>query len=67
MAAVKKAVRARQPYTRAGTDMSGEHQQALAQEAEAGFDPAGLTRRRAGRPSLSGGPGHSSRLGPSAR
>jgi ribbon-helix-helix CopG family protein len=63
MAAVKKAVRARQPHTRAGTDLSGEYEQALAQEAAAGFDPAGLTRRRAGRPSLSGGPGHSSRLG----
>lgn len=63
MAAVKKAARARQPHTRAGTDLSGEYEQAMAQEAEAGFDPAGLTRRRAGRPSLSGGPGHSSRLG----
>jgi hypothetical protein len=63
MAAVKKATRARQPHTRAGTDLSGERERALAQEAEAGFDPAGLTRRRVGRPSLSGGPGHSSRLG----
>ena len=63
MAAVKKAARAGQPRTRAGTSLSGEYEEALAAEAEAGFDPAGLIRRRAGRPSLSGAPGHSTRLG----
>ena len=63
MAAVKKPARARQPVTRAGAPLGGEYEEALAHEAEEGFDPAGLVRRRAGRPSLSGGPGHSTRLG----
>jgi hypothetical protein len=63
MAVVKKPARARQPVTRAGTPLGGEYEEALAHEAEEGFDPAGLVRRRAGRPSLSGGPGHSTRLG----
>jgi hypothetical protein len=63
MAAVNKPARARRPVTRAGTPVGGESEQALAHEAEKGFDPAGLTRRRAGRPSLSGSPGHSTRLG----
>jgi hypothetical protein len=63
MAAVKKPARARRPVTRAGTPLGGEYEEALAREAEEGFDPAGLARRRAGRPSLSGGPGHSTRLG----
>ena len=63
MAALKKTARAGQPHTRAGTPLSSEYEEALAAEAEAGFAPAGLTRRRAGRPSLSGVPGHSSRLG----
>lgn len=34
----------------------------LAAEAAAGFDSAALTRRRAGRPSLSGRAGHSHRV-----
>jgi hypothetical protein len=34
----------------------------LAEEAEAGFDPATLSRRHAGRPSLSGRAGHSKRV-----
>jgi Ribbon-helix-helix protein, copG family len=63
MAAVKKPARAAQPVTRAGTPLGGEYEEALAREAEEGFDPAELVRRRAGRPSLSGGPGHSTRLG----
>jgi hypothetical protein len=63
MAAVNKPARARQPVTRAGRPVGGESEEALAREAEAGFDPAGLARRRAGRPSLSGSPGHSTRLG----
>ena len=63
MAAVKKPAPARHPVSRAGTPLSGEYEEALAHEAEEGFDPAGLARRRAGRPSLSGSPGHSTRLG----
>ena len=47
MAAVKKAARAGQPRTHAGTPLSSEYEEALAAEAEAGFDPAGFTRRRA--------------------
>jgi Ribbon-helix-helix protein, copG family len=63
MAAVKKRARSRRPVTQAGTPLGGEYEEALADEAEEGFDPAGLVRRRAGRPSLSGSPGHSTRLG----
>ena len=63
MAAVKRPARARPLVTRTGTQLDGEYEQALAREAEAGFDPAALIRRRAGRPSLSGSPGHSTRLG----
>ena len=63
MAAVKRPARARQPVTRTGARLDAEHEDALAREAEEGFDPAGLVRRRAGRPSLSGSPGHSTRLG----
>lgn len=63
MAAVKKPASPRQPVSRAGTPMDAAYEDALAREADEGFDPAGLVRRRAGRPSLSGGPGHSTRLG----
>ncbi|HEY2574978.1 MAG TPA: ribbon-helix-helix protein, CopG family [Streptosporangiaceae bacterium] len=63
MAAVRKSTRAQQAVTRAGTHLSGDYEEALAHEAEEGFDPAGLIRRRAGRPSLAGGSGHSTRLG----
>jgi hypothetical protein len=63
MAAVNKPAPARPPVTREGTPLGGEYEDALAREAEEGFDPAGLARRRAGRPSLSGDPGHSTRLG----
>ena len=63
MAAVKRPVPARQPVTRAGAPLSGEYEEALAHEAEEGLDPVGLARRHAGRPSLSGRPGHSTRLG----
>jgi pimeloyl-ACP methyl ester carboxylesterase len=38
-------------------------EEALAEEAETGFDPSALARRRPGRPNLAGGQGHSSRLG----
>lgn len=38
------------------------YEQRLTDQAEAGFDPATLTRRHAGRPSLSGRAGHSKRV-----
>ena len=63
MATVNKPARARQLVTRAGRPVGGEAEESQAREAEGGFDPAGLVRRRAGRPSLSGSPGHSTRLG----
>lgn len=63
MAAVRNPARAGQPETRAGASLGGEHEEELAREAETGFDPASLIRRQAGRPSLSGGTGHSTRLG----
>jgi hypothetical protein len=48
--------------TKVGTRLDPADEQALAAEAEAGFDPATLTRRPVGRPSLSGRAGHSNRL-----
>jgi predicted transcriptional regulator len=48
--------------TKAGTRLDPEVERRLAEEAEAGFDPATLTRRHAGRPSLSGRAGHSKRV-----
>jgi predicted transcriptional regulator len=45
-----------------GTRLDPEVEKRLAEEAEAGFDPAKVTRRRAGRPSLSGRAGHSNRV-----
>lgn len=48
--------------TKAGTTLDGDYEQRLAAEAEAGFDPATLIRRHAGRPSLSGRAGHSKRV-----
>jgi hypothetical protein len=63
MAAVKKAGHTERRLTRVGTPLTSEAEETLAAEAEAGFDPATLARRHAGRPSLSGGPGQSSRLG----
>jgi hypothetical protein len=39
-----------------------DYERRLADEAEAGFDPATLSRRHAGRPSLSGRAGHSKRV-----
>lgn len=48
--------------TKAGTELNTEHEQRLAAEAEAGFDPATLTRRHVGRPSLSGRAGQSKRV-----
>jgi len=61
MAAVKRSG-ATPATTTAGTTLDPGYEQRLAAEAEAGFDPATLTRRRAGRPSLSGRAGHSHRL-----
>ena len=48
--------------TKAGTRLDPDYVRRLADEAEAGFDPATLTRRHAGRPSLSGRTGHSRRV-----
>jgi hypothetical protein len=48
--------------TKAGTRLDPDYEQRLTEEAEAGFDPAALTRRQAGRPSLSGRAGHSKRV-----
>ncbi|MGI8651923.1 MAG: ribbon-helix-helix domain-containing protein [Geodermatophilaceae bacterium] len=48
--------------TKAGTDLNANVEARLAAEAEAGFDSAALTRRHAGRPSLSGRAGHSNRV-----
>jgi hypothetical protein len=63
MAAVSKPDRVKARRTRAGTPLTGRYEDQLAAEAEEGFEPGELARRRAGRPSLSGGSGHSSRLG----
>jgi hypothetical protein len=48
--------------TKAGTRLDAEYERQLSAEAEVGFDPANLTRRQAGRPSLSGRAGHSNRV-----
>lgn len=61
MATVKRS--ADQPeVTKAGTLLDPAYEQHLAAEAEAGFDPATLIRRQAGRPSLSGRAGQSKRV-----
>lgn len=62
MAAVKKSATTRPVRTKAGVPLDAAYEQRLREEAEAGFDPATLTRRRAGRPSLSGRRGHSNRV-----
>ena len=49
--------------TKSGTELTKEVESRLAKEAEIGFEPATLTRRHAGRPSLSGRAGHSNRVG----
>jgi hypothetical protein len=46
----------------AGARTDPDYERRLAEEAEAGFDPASLSRRQAGRPSLSGRAGHSKRV-----
>jgi hypothetical protein len=61
MAAVKRA-ESKPPTSKAGTRLDAEYEKKLTSEAEAGFDPASLVRRRAGRPSLSGRAGHSNRV-----
>ena len=48
--------------TKAGTTLDPDYERRLTAEAEAGFDPATLARRPAGRPSLSGRAGHSNRV-----
>jgi hypothetical protein len=62
MASVKRMGVQAATTTKAGTRLDADYEQQLAAEAEAGFDPATLTRRQAGRPSLSGRPGHSNRV-----
>jgi hypothetical protein len=61
MAAVKRGG-GKPLTTKAGTGLEPAVEKRLAEEAEAGFDPATLTRRHAGRPSLSGRAGHSNRV-----
>jgi hypothetical protein len=46
----------------AGARLDAGYEQRLAEEAEAGFDPAALVRRQVGRPSLSGRTGQSNRV-----
>ena len=48
--------------TKAGTRLDPDYERRLTTEAEAGFDPSTLTRRRAGRPSLSTRTAHSKRV-----
>lgn len=60
MAKVKKATR-KSPRTKAGTEITPEIADALAAEAERGYDLSKAKRRRVGRPSLAGG-GTSPRL-----
>ena len=59
MAAVKRTDE--RVTTKAGNELTKEVESRLANEAEIGFEPATLTRRHAGRPSLSGRAGHSNR------
>ena len=61
MAAVKRTGGDR-VTTKAGTELTSEIESRLAKEAKIGFEPANLTRRHAGRPSLSGRAGHSNRV-----
>lgn len=51
------AKRSTSPVTKDGTVLTEEEVVRLADEAEAGYDPTAA--RRAGRPSLTGGRGHS--------
>ena len=61
MATVKRT-RGANEITKAGTKLDAEAERRLTEEAEAGYNPASLTRRHAGRPSLSGRAGHSNRV-----
>ncbi len=60
MAAMKRTPK--RPTTSSGRALTTKDEARLAEEAEAGFDPAGLIVRRAGRPSLSGRAGNSRRV-----
>jgi hypothetical protein len=62
MAAVKRGGGGKPRTTKAGTRLDAGFEQRLADEAEAGLDPATLTRPQAGRPSLSGRAGRSNRV-----
>jgi hypothetical protein len=57
-----KRTRGANEITKAGTTLDADAELRLTEEAEAGYDPASLTRRHAGRPSLSGRAGHSNRV-----
>jgi len=59
MATVRKPQTLR---TKSGAQLDAAREAALQNDAEAGFDPASLTRRQVGRPSLSGRRGHSHRV-----
>ena len=61
MAGVKRGG-GRSLTTKAGTRLDPEVERRFTEEGEVGFDPATLTRRHAGRPSLSGRAGHSKRV-----
>jgi Arc/MetJ family transcription regulator len=58
----RKATPATALRTASGTKLTRKYEEQLAAEAEAGFDLAELSPRRAGRPSLTGRPGKSRRL-----
>ena len=55
MASAKNAVPGEHPEARAGTNLSNECEEALATDAEAGFDPAGLSAGSG--TAAAGGPG----------
>ena len=61
MAAVNRP-RPEPATTKAGAPLDADYERRLSEDAESGFDPATLTRRHAGRPSLSGRAGHSKRV-----
>ncbi len=54
--------KSKRPVTKAGRRLDAAAEARLAEEAEAGFDPAELVPRRSGRPSLSGRSGNSHRV-----
>jgi hypothetical protein len=57
-----KRTRGANEITKAGTTLDADAELRLIEEAEAGYNPASLTRRHAGRPLLSERAGHSNRV-----